>query len=256
MYKTINKIILNLGFKISILPLKNLNNNKSLLFNVKKNKINEKSQNFKYLKKLNDDKIYFYRQYSFKTLGNDLKIIKILLKKQKNKKMFTLFDKSKKDKVLHTSNVDISHNIKNQIYQMFLFKEKKNDIDIFPTEDILFHPNVIKLLAIAVIKGIFKLYLKISSSNSLNKFSFVVYYETFDGNPKSLAFPSNFVLTKNDAKLLNFFHTAPEKISFYNPVLNFILYLTEKYEGTSFYKISVISTCIKWDSLKKAFNSR
>lgn len=45
----------------------------------------------------------------------------------------------------------------------------------------------------------------------------------------------------------------PEKMSFYNSVLGYILHLTEKYESTSFHKRSIFSTSIKWDQLRNAF---
>lgn len=257
MYKTINDILINVNIKIRLNDLKNKKYSPFNTLNLNLfSKDLKKKQKIIYLKKLNEDKKYFYMQHYFKILGKDVKIIKSLLFLQKKIQFFAPLIKKKNNKLLLDFDVDSFLSIKNQLFKAFLFKQNVNSVDIFPTEDIFFHVNIIKLLSVATVKGIFDLYSKVSSLNSLNKFSFIVYYETFDGNSNSSAFPSSFILTKDDISFLENLYLNPEKVSFFSSIFGFILYLTEKYEGTSFYKVSVINTCVKWSHLKKAFNSK
>lgn len=222
----------------------------------------KKDQKIKYLDKLRKDKEFFKQQEYLKRVENNLKVAQNLLIKQKeifNKNLslkeaqiISLSNKLKGVSVLDP-NIEKLNNIKIQISQMLFFNNFNKKVDIFPKEDILLHPDVVKLLAMAIIKGVFELHNSVDYSNNFNKFSFILFYETFDGSSHSLSFPTSLIITDNDIKYLIDFYMSPEKISFYNSVLEFVLHLTEKYEGTSFHKISVFGTSIKWNQLKNAF---
>lgn len=287
MYKAINKILNTLNVTIRLHPTKSIivDSKSSVLLSIsdiikdisgnsketskimskelraqyeKKAKeiLYKKVQKIKYLEKLRNDKEFFYKQYCSIFLGSDIKISKMVLANQKKVQLSILSSNLKGYTSALGSTVENFQHIEAQIYQMLLFKQNNNNIDIFPTEDILFHNNAVKLLALAVVKGTFDLFYNVSSLDNLNKFSFIIHYETFDGNSHSSVFPDSFILTEEDVSSSINFYTTPEKISFYSSVLRFILYLTEKYEGTSLYKISVTNTSIEWNMLRNAFSSK